>query len=112
MNQIFDWVHIPNSVEDLFDGWKEVKLVFSHSLYIVLIARLTWATWRNRNRMAFEKKFLSNTKVVLYETVSFYVEPGILLKPKDLLTLEKIKEILIVCLVAMIGWYGMRRSLK
>jgi hypothetical protein len=92
MNQIFDWVHTPNSVEELFAAWKQAKPVFSHTFCLWLQA---WCGLHGVTEAGLLlKKILVIQKWFLYETISFMLNWGILLKPKDQLAMEKITETL------------------
>jgi hypothetical protein len=88
----FGWNDFPTSKHNFLYDWMPRRLGVSRRLVLFFFAALTWAIWKNRNKMAIQTVFPSNPDVVLYNTITFLQMWRELMKDADKIHLSKMVE--------------------
>ena len=58
------------SIHDVTSQWVPRRLGISKKLCFTLFAGVTWAIWKNRNKMAIEKRFPNSPDVVIHSAIN------------------------------------------
>lgn len=85
----FDLGEFPISRQEFVTEWLPRRLKVPQKLALIFFAGLTWASWKNRNKMAIEKVFPSNPDSIIYAAVNCVQMWGDLLKEADKTKLTK-----------------------
>lgn len=73
------WDGFPTSTTELMNGWLNKPTTSKH-IGLFFFAGFLWAIWRNRNKMAIERKFPRSPSEVLWCGISFVQRWEILLR--------------------------------
>ena len=92
LEMLFGWQDFPTSKHNFLYDWMPRTLGVPRRLVLFFFAGLTWAIWKNRNKMAIQKVFSSNPDVVLYNTITFLQMWRDLMKDADKIHLSKMVE--------------------
>jgi hypothetical protein len=88
----FGWEDFPVSKHDFVYDWVPRRLRVPRRLALFFFAGFTWEMWKNRNKMAIEKKIPSNPDVVLYNTINSLQMWRDFMKEADKVHLSKMVE--------------------
>lgn len=71
IREVFGWEGFPFSSADFMENWLQNKFGANKSLALFIFAGFMWALWKNRNKMAIEKKFPKAPSKAVLNDISF-----------------------------------------
>jgi len=90
--EIYGWGATPKYLKEFSESWLQGKGPLPHKLLMFTFAGFAWDLWITRNKVAIEKKYPKAPTDVVYVALSFLQKWCTLLKQKDRVHVEKIKD--------------------
>lgn len=87
IGEAFEWDRVPSNMQDFQENWLPINSK-NFELMHFCFGVIAWNLWKNRNKMAIEKKFDKSTDAILFKIVNDMQRWKVLLKSKELEALE------------------------